>query len=157
MALFRFRLNSVLRYRERKREDKRLELRALEQAKENLLSEIDRLEQSLTRQRKEMDEQRGKFVAVAEMRLAADFAQRVTDRIRDRRGVLAIVEKRAAEKREELLEANRDVKSLEQLRQRRWERHRVEEAREEQKLTDEVGQRQALADRKRKNFPHGES
>jgi flagellar FliJ protein len=156
MALFRFRLASVLRYRERMREDKRLELRALEQAKENLLSEIDSLEQSLSRQRKEMDERQGKFVAVAEMRLAADFARRATDRIRERRSVLAIVEKRAAEKREELLEANRDVKSLEQLRERRRERHRVEEAREEQKLTDEVGQRLALAGVKRKNIPHGE-
>jgi hypothetical protein len=32
----------------------------------------------------------------------------------------------------------------------------VEEAREEQKLTDEVGQRLALAGEKRKNIPHGE-
>ncbi len=157
MAVFRFRLNSVLRYRERKREDKRLELRTLEQAKENLLSEIERLERSLARQREEMDGQRGKFVAVAEMRLAADFVQRVTDRIRERRSVLAIVEQRAAEKRAELLEANRDVKSLEQLRERRRERHRVEEAREEQKLTDEVGQRKVFSGGKGKNFPHGES
>jgi flagellar FliJ protein len=157
MALFRFRLNSVLRYRERKREDKRLELRALEQAKENIVAEIDRLEQSLARQRKEMDEQRGKFVAVAELRLAADFVQRTTDRVRERRGVLALVEQRAAEKREDLLEANRDVKSLEQLRERRRERHRLEEAREEQKLTDEVGQRKVFSGDKRKNFPQGES
>ena len=146
MALFRFRLNSVLRFRKRKREDKRLELRALEQAKEQIVSEIDRLEQSLVRQRTEMDKQRGKFVSVAELRLAADFVQKVTDRIRERRGVLAIVEEKAAAKREELLEANRDVKSLEQLRERRRERHRVEEAREEQKLTDEVGQRKVVAE-----------
>lgn len=146
MAAFKFRLSSVLRFRERKREDKRLELRALEQAKEHIVSEIDRLERSLDRQRMEMDGQRGKFVSVAELRLAADFVQKVTDRIRERRGVLAIVEEKAAVKREELLEANRDVKSLEQLRERRRERHRVEEAREEQKLTDEVGQRKFVAE-----------
>jgi flagellar FliJ protein len=102
-----------------------------------------------------MDKQRGKFVAVAEMRLAADFAQKVTDRIRERRGVLAIVEQKAAAKREELLEANRDVKSLEQLRERRRERHRIEEAREEQKLTDEVGQRKGVAEMGKK-IPSGE-
>jgi flagellar FliJ protein len=155
MAAFKFRLSSVLRFRERKREDKRLELRALEQAKQHIVSEIDRLEQSLVRQRTEMDKQRGKFVAVAEMRLAADFAQKVTDRIRERRGVLAIVEQKAAAKREELLEANRDVKSLEQLRERRRERHRIEEAREEQKLTDEVGQRKGVAEMGKK-IPSGE-
>jgi flagellar FliJ protein len=157
MAVFRFRLNSVLRYRERKREDRRLELRALEQAKENIAAEIDRLERALDRQRKEIDEQQGKFVSSAEMQLAADFVLRTTERIRERRGVLALVEKRAVEKREELLEANRDVKSLEQLRERRREKHRLEEAREEQKLTDEVGQRRALSGDRRKNFPQGES
>jgi flagellar FliJ protein len=155
MAAFKFRLSSVLRFRERKRDEQRLELRALEQAKQHIVSEIDRLEQSLVRQRTEMDKQRGKFVAVAEMRLAADFAQKVTDRIRERRGVLAIVEQKAAAKREELLEANRDVKSLEQLRERRRERHRIEEAREEQKLTDEVGQRKGVAEMGKK-IPSGE-
>jgi flagellar FliJ protein len=155
MAAFKFRLSSVLRFRERKREDKGLELRALDQAKQHIVSEIDRLEQSLVRQRTEMDKQRGKFVAVVEMRIAADFAQKVTDRIRERRGVLAIVEQKAAAKREELLEANRDVKSLEQLRERRRERHRIEEAREEQKLTDEVGQRKGVAEM-RKKIPSGE-
>jgi flagellar FliJ protein len=155
MAAFRFRLSSVLRFRERKREDRRLELRALEQAKQHIVSEIERLEQSLVRQRTEIDKQRGKFVAVEEMRLAADFAQKVTDRIRERRGVLAIVAEKAAAKRAELLEINRDVKSLEQLRERRRERHRVEEAREEQKLTDEVGQRRSVAEMGKK-IPSGE-
>jgi flagellar FliJ protein len=155
MAAFRFRLSSVLRFRERKREDRRLELRALEQAKQHIVSEIERLEQSLVRQRTEIDKQRGKFVAVEEMRLAADFAQKVTDRIRERRGVLAIVAEKAAAKRAELLETNRDVKSLEQLRERRRERHRVEEAREEQKLTDEVGQRRSVAEMGKK-IPSGE-
>ena len=155
MAAFKFRLSSVLRFRERKREDRRLELRALEQAKQHIVSEIERLEQSLVRQRTEIDKQRGKFVAVEEMRLAADFAQKVTDRIRERRGVLAIVAEKAAAKRAELLETNRDVKSLEQLRERRRERHRVEEAREEQKLTDEVGQRRGVVEMGKK-IPSGE-
>jgi flagellar FliJ protein len=154
MAVFKFRLSSVLRFRERKREDRRLELRALEQAKQHIVSEIDRLERSLVRQRTDMDKRQGKFVAVAEMRLAGDFAQKVTDRIRERRGVLAVVEQKAAAKREELLEANRDVKSLEQLRERRRERHRVEEAREEQKLSDEVGQRRGVAEMGKK-IPSG--
>ncbi|HEY2988413.1 MAG TPA: flagellar export protein FliJ [Candidatus Binatia bacterium] len=141
MAPFKFKLSSVLRYRERKREDKRLELRALEQAKENLLAQIEHLEESIAQQRRQMDGQAGQFLSVAELKLAADFSQKVADRIRERRSVLAIVEKKAADKRNDLLEANRDVKSLEQLRGRLSERHRVEETRAEQKLIDEVGQR----------------
>jgi flagellar FliJ protein len=157
MAFFRFRLNSVLRFRERKREDRRLELRALEQAKDHIVSDIDRLERSLDRQRTEMDTQQGKFVSLAEMKLAADFSHKVTDRIRERRSVLTILEQKSAAKRDELLEANRDVKSLEQLRERRQERHRLEEARDEQKLTDEVGQRKAAAGAMWKKIPHRES
>jgi flagellar FliJ protein len=154
MAPFRFRLSSVLRFRERKREDRRLEMRALEQAKDNVISQIDDLERSLEQYRREMEGQEGRLLSIAELKLAADFSHAVAARIRERRGVLAVIEKKAAAKREELLEANRDVKSLEQLREKRFERHRVEEARTEQKLIDEVGQRKYATGEKGKKFPH---
>ncbi len=138
---FRFRLASVLRYRERKREDRRLEMLALEQAKGRIAAEIARLEESLHHYRASMEEHEGKFLSVAEIKLAADFYLALGTRLRERRAALARAEKQGAAKRAELLEANRDVKSLEQLYERRHERHRVEEARAEQKLTDEAGQR----------------
>lgn len=144
MAPFRFRLASVLRYRERTRENKRLELRDIEQAKENLRSEIDHLEQSLNGFRQEMEGQAGKVISLTDLQLAADFSQAITSRIRECRRRLAALESRLVAKRAELLQANRDVKTLEQLRERRRERHRLEEARAEQKITDEVGQRGTL-------------
>src|SRR5215470_6085545 len=117
MAPFRFRLSSVLRFRERTRENKRLELRDIEQAKENVRAEIDRLEESLERFRREMDSHAGKTVSLAELQLAADFSQTVASRIRERRRLLAALESRLVAKRTELLQANRDVKTLEQLRE----------------------------------------
>jgi flagellar export protein FliJ len=80
-------------------------------------------------------------VSPEELRLGADFSQSLSLRIRECRRLLADIESRASSKRAELLEANRDVKTLEQLRERRRERHRLEESRAEQKLTDEAGQR----------------
>jgi len=156
MAAFRFRLGSVLRYRERKREDRRVELRAIEQAKNHLIAEIDGLERSFAEQRREMEGQEGKVLPIAELRLGADFSQRLLERIRERRAALAAVEQRAAAKREELLQADREVKSLEQLRGKLKERHRVEEDREEQKLIDEMGQRRHLGGERGKKLPHGE-
>ncbi|HTM08446.1 MAG TPA: flagellar export protein FliJ [Verrucomicrobiae bacterium] len=147
MALFRFRLASVLRYRERRREDRRLELRDIEQAKEAIRSEIERLEERLGRIRGDIEVQSGQVVSLAELQLGADFAQAVAARIRERRRTLSALEGRAVAKRTELLQANRDVKTLEQLRERRRERHRLEEARAEQKLIDEVGQRRMIEKR----------
>jgi flagellar protein FliJ len=147
MSAFRFRLASVLRYRERKREDKRLELRDIELAKEKINSEIERLEANLDRLCLDMEQEEAKPIALTELRLAADFSQALAARIRECRRLLLDIERRAAAKRVELLDANRDVKSLEQLRERRRERHRLEESRAEQKLTDEAGQRGAVGKR----------
>ena len=147
MAAFRFRLASVLRYRERKREDKRLELREVEQAQARLRGEIDRLESRLERLSLDIEELPVLPVQPVELRLGADFSQTLSLRIRECRRLLAEIETRASAKRAELLEANRDVKTLEQLRERRRERHRIEEARAEQKLTDEAGQRGAIRTR----------
>jgi flagellar protein FliJ len=147
MSAFRFRLASVLRYRERKREDKRLELRDIELAKEKINSEIERLEANLDRLCLDMEQEEAKPIALTELRLAADFSQALAARIRGCRRLLVDIERRAAAKRVELLDANRDVKSLEQLRERRRERHRLEESRAEQKLTDEAGQRGAVGKR----------
>ena len=156
MASFRFRLASVLRHRERLREDRRVELRAIEQAKNNLSAEIEGLEQSFAEQRREMEGQEGKVFSIAELRLGADFSQRLLERIRERRAALAAVEQRAAAKREELLAADREVKSLEQLRGKLKERHRLDEDREEQKLIDEMGQRRAVGIERGKKLPHRE-
>jgi flagellar protein FliJ len=141
MAAFRFRLASVLRYRERKREDKRLELREVEQAQSRLRGEIERLEARLERLSLDIEDLPVRPIAPVELRLGADFSQALSLRIRECRRLLAEIESRASAKRAELLEANRDVKTLEQLRERRRERHRLEESRAEQKLTDEAGQR----------------
>ena len=144
MAVFHFRLASVLRYRERIREEKRWELHTLEEAREHLASEIRRLEQLLTHQTEEMEEQRGKILSVVNLRLQGDLAQRVLQGIKEKRELLAIMENKLREKRTEVIQADREVKSLEQLRHRFWERYRRQENTDEQKLVDEIGQRRYL-------------
>ncbi len=144
MSTFRFRLTPVLRYREHLREARRWELRALAEERERLTSEIRQREQLLTRQTREMEEQRGRIITIGDLQLQGDIAQRLLQSIEEKRRLLAVVQKTLEEKRGEVIQADREVKSLEQLRSRLWERHRQWEGRDEQKLIDEVGQRRYL-------------
>ncbi len=141
MAAFRFRLAPVLRYRTRIREQKQGELQALERAKEQVLAEVHRHEQLILQQAHEREEQRGKVVSALEVRVQGDFSQHVSQRIREQYQLLATVQRRLEEKRQDVSQADKDVKSLEQLHVRLWERHHQQEEREEQKSIDEVGQR----------------
>lgn len=153
MAVFRFRLASVLRYRERVKEAKRLELRALEEAGECLVSEIRMLEQALVRQTREMEEQEGKILSAAEIKIRGLFSHGVAQTIRKKNGLLAMVREKLREKRTELVQANTEVKSLERLEHRSLKNHRMRENREEQKLVDESGQRRYSHPGDGKKFP----
>ena len=142
MAAFRFRLAAVLRYRSRLSEEKQEQLQALERAKEQVGEEIQRQEQMIIQQAKDMEEQRGKIVSALDLRLQGDFSQHASQRIREQSKLLAIVQSRIEEKRQEVAQADQEVKSLERLRARLSERHQQEENSEEQKALDEIGQRQ---------------
>ena len=142
MAAFRFRLAAVLRYRSRLSEEKQEQLQALERAKEQVGEEIQRHEQMIIQQAKDMEEQQGKIVSALDLRLQGDFSQHASQRIREQSKLLAIVQSRIEEKRQEVAQADQEVKSLERLRARLSERHRQEENSEEQKALDEIGQRQ---------------
>ena len=88
-----------------------------------------------------------------ELRLQADYAGSLERRIRNQRVVLAKFDEKIVAKREELVEAMRSVKTLEQLRKRRAEKFRQEEDIEQQKFDDEIAQRKYTDPDKRKKLP----
>ncbi len=141
MAAFRFRLESVLRFREQVRRERKWELGALEQTCGNLASEIVGLEQFLVRESKKLDEQQGEILSVTDLRTQADYCSGLVKSIQKKRELLTDVQGKLALKRDEVIRANQEVKSLERLRERLREKHRLQEKREEQKLADELGQR----------------
>jgi flagellar FliJ protein len=140
MAAFRFRLAPVLRYRERLREETRLEFAALDEARARLAQTISEMESRLF-QAKELGGADRNTLESAELRLYGDFVQQAERKIHEQRERLAALEQALEEKRAAVLQANREVKSLEQLKGRLQERHRREVNADEQKRTDEVGQR----------------
>jgi len=144
MPIFRFRLAPVLRVRERHREAQRLALAEVETEQQRLLDDIRRLEQQLTAIVQDMARTHGESLATADLQLYGEFTQQLLRSLQLKRTLLATVEERRDERRLALLEADKDVKSLEQLKHRLEARALREEASTAQRQTDEVGQRRYM-------------
>jgi flagellar export protein FliJ len=151
VAAFRFRLVSVLRYRSRILEERRSELLSLEKAKNHLINEIQRQEQLIAQHTYTLENQRGQILTALEVRLQGDFSHNLSFRINEQYKLLGLLQQRIDEKREEVLQANKDVKSLDQLRTRLWERYQYQANAEELKLLDEMGQKQ-FSEKKRERL-----
>ena len=96
-----------------------------------------------------MDEIRLGVVDVLDLRLQGDFFRYTSQKIHEQVQLLTTVQRQLEEKRKEVAQADQEVKSLEQLRVRLWEKHRQQENREGQKLIDEVGQRKYYEKKKK--------
>jgi flagellar export protein FliJ len=151
MAAFKFRLASVLRLREHTRDGKQWELRALYEIRREMVSEIDALERELAYSGGLAAE--GQIFTPLELRLRAEHDQSLVKRIKVRRVSLAQFDDNIAQKRIELMESTRAVKSLEQLRQRHEERYWREQKTAQQRFTDEIAQRKFMQPGNRKKFP----
>jgi flagellar export protein FliJ len=141
MAAFKFRLDAVLRLRQRFKDEREWELHALNQAKHTLEAEIAALEQELRNMDDALGAGVGEILSVIDLQLASQYSQRIDQRIKAKAAALTKLDAAIAGKRGELVEAQRGVKSLERLRDRQTEKFRREQDGAEQKFTDEVAQR----------------
>jgi flagellar FliJ protein len=141
MPAFKFRLAPVLRYREWIEEEKRWQLFTLVEARNLLAATVERLIELAAALNREMDQQAGRLLTVFDLRLQGDFLEQLEKRIKEQQDLLAAADRMLQEKRQEVIEADKQVKVLERLKDRLRERHRHEEAKAEQKLLDEVAQR----------------
>jgi flagellar export protein FliJ len=151
MATFKFRLASVLRLREHMKNQKHWELRALYDTRREMVIEIDTLEKELLDGDAVMAE--GQIFTALELRLRAERDQSLTKRIQAKRVALDRFDDSIAEKRTELVEAMRAVKSLEKLRQRNEERYWRAQNVTQQRLSDEIAQRKFVQPENRKKNP----
>ncbi|GMV36026.1 MAG: hypothetical protein AMXMBFR61_05340 [Fimbriimonadales bacterium] len=132
MRRFRFRLESVLRYRRRIEEIK--EASFARAHRNRLIAEARAAEMERTRER------------VSSMELGVDldtrrqrelYLMRLDDMIAAQRQLVEILMRDEDAAREEWLAARREVKALEELRERALRRHEKEVLREEQRELDE--------------------
>ena len=142
MAKFKFRLATLLRLREMNRDERRGKLAEAYQADEIIANGQEQIQQELNdvqaRSRSAvapgvidvdrlMESQRYEVVLGAQKRHAAEQRAKVQDEIQRRT--------------DSLVEANREVRVLEELREKQLERHREEDNRQEVKMLDEAAGR----------------
>ena len=148
MAKFKFRLATLLRLREATRDERRLQLAEAYQVDDVLRERLDGVSQQLTGLRDRCREccRPGK-VDVDQLVDAQRFELALkaqSSQIHQQREAVAV---EIGRRREVLVEANRDVRVLEKLREKQAARHRREEDRRETKVLDEVaGRRVAWED-----------
>lgn len=145
MPQFRFRLATLLRIREATRDERRSALAEAYRVDEVLSQQIRRvgqeLEQLLAQRRQAAgpgEVQVDRLVNAQRYELTLRQNERQVQRQRE--AVAAEIERR----RQALIEADREVRVLEKLREKQADAHRQEEDRREARRLDEVGQQQAM-------------
>ncbi len=151
MASFKFPLAAVLRLREHMKNQKQWELRALYDTRQQLLVEIDDLEKQLLGSSAMIGERQ--IFTAHELKLLAEHDLSLAKRIKAKRAAVARFDETIAEKRAQLVEAMRAIKSLEQLRQRHEERYWRAQNGAEQRFNDEIAQRKYVQPEQRKKIP----
>ncbi len=147
MAQFKFRLATLLRLRESARDERRTLLAQAYRAEDVILQEQQRLEA----ERAALEQRIRGAVGPGEIEVDRLIeAQRFELVLRAQKEHLArqheLVKAEIERRRQALVEANREVQVLENLREKQHERWRGEESRREVKRLDEVGQRQAIGE-----------
>ena len=153
MTVFIFRLAALLRLRERIKEEKQWELGVLNQARAAVEAEIAALEGQLRELDDSLGARAGELLSIMDLRLASESSQSIDRRIKEKRAALTQFDRAIAAKKGELVEALREVMSLERLRDRQAEQFRRQQDGAEQKFTDEVAQRKFAVGQSRKDFP----
>lgn len=152
---FRFRLERLLRIKEAKEEELHQDLAEAKREADAARAAADALSLRLSEREEEMRMSRTGPVSIDRMRLLIGYADWL-------KGELVAAEERYSackfeeeSRRAALLEAMRERKILEALKERQYAAYLVEEARIEQRATDEMAQNVALR-RPRGGGPAGE-
>ena len=142
LAGFHFKLAAVLRFRERVKQEKQWDLGLLTERMRRLEKEVHHLQEELRR-----DESRARtegIYSAIELQLRGNYAKDLLHQIDQQRSAIAALNKDVTRKREELVEAMREVKVLEQLRQRIKEKFRLAADLADQKVWDEISLRKFI-------------
>ena len=142
MPPYRFRLATLLRLREGDRDQRRAQLAEAYQAEDKLRQQIVEIDRQLADLRHDYSAQAAPGTVLVDRLVSTQryelvlMSQKQTQQ-KQAQLLAAEVERR----RLLLVEADREVRVLEKLRERQQERHRADEARQETKLLDEVALR----------------
>jgi flagellar FliJ protein len=136
MALFRFRLQSLLRWRERQAEMAESELHLLIARRDRISSRIHELQQA--RHEAECGVRDSAEVSAPELAALSTFRRRCVQLEEEQRKSLMECEEEIVQQRRRAVEARRKTRLLERLKERRREEWRLEMDREQERLSSEM-------------------
>jgi len=144
MPKFKFRLATLLRLREAARDERRTQLAEAYRVDDVLQQRLSRVREEMDRLREQCRRAAGPGTVdidrlVESQRYELSLRAQQHQLLRQREALAAEIERRRAA----LVEANREVRVLENLREKQAARYQQEENRREIKRLDEVAQRRA--------------
>jgi len=138
MAVFRFQFETVLRHRRSLEEARLRELRALADQRAAMQAEIRGLQEAITRSRRELG---GSLIGKVDLVQVARFAQfggQTRFRVQGIALGMAALERSIGQATQLVVEARRDRRALEVLRERRFEAWKREQDRREAVELDDL-------------------
>lgn len=136
--MYRFRFESVLRYRRQLMDQVLLEFSDLQRKLVTEYSKLDLVEQTGREYARLFQEQQKKGMTIREVGLFQSFFHRLHFEADAQREKLFALNQRVEAKRAELLDASKKKKILERLREVEEEKYREEERKLEQQQYDEI-------------------
>lgn len=141
MKKFRFQLETLLRVTRRKKDDAEREFAAasrnLEEAREGLNTLMMEMQQG----QRDYDalSREGIRVKVGRLMTFNSFFAWKREQIEMQQGIVLQMKSEKQKKLKALMEIMSYLKSIEQLKERRWQEYQAEALQEEQKMLDEIG------------------
>lgn len=137
---FNFRFEKILELKRKREDSLKSELASLNLKKVELLEEKERLSWELTSLKLELIERQGKGLVGEELKLYLQFIDSLSFLINKTDKEIAELEERIKAKREELIEASKERKKFEKLKEKAFESYLEEELNKERAFLDEIGQ-----------------
>ena len=141
MKKFKFQLETLLRVTRRKKDDAERDFAAAARKVEEAREGLNTLMEEMQKGQRDYDAlaQEGVRVTVGRLMAFNSFFAWKREQIEMQQGILLQTKAEKQKKLQALMEVMSYLKSIEQLKERRWQEYQAEALQEEQKMLDEIG------------------
>lgn len=137
MKKFSFALDKVLSFKRQYEESVRSEHAAILHKVMQQEEKIARLWEKDGETRREMDEVKKAGCVILQIRTYESYLDYLQKEIANEQRILDVLKAREEEKRQELIKAKTDTKSIDKLKEKKMEEYRYEAAKEQEQLVEE--------------------
>lgn len=145
---FKFRLDPVLRFRERTEEDMRNRFLHIQAIRNDKQTQLDRLRDDAKRARESMNDAKQGNIDISKVRILNRYITGLSVSEQQRSGELKVIDTEVEKRRQEFVAARQQTKVMTNLKDRRKSEHEYEESQDETRQFDEIAGQKVVRDRK---------